>query len=186
MSYKYTNDSVLLKDIKEGNHQAFKYLFELFYPDLFRYIRNFVADSASAEDIVQEALIGFWNKKEGIEIKASLKSYLFRTCYNKYLDSYREEKKMQKKLEEFRYYTVKSLLEEDKSFQEEKLVALDLEIKRLPRKCQEVFLFCKVEGLKYKEVALLMNISVKTVENHVGNALERLRSALKKELLKKE
>ena len=185
MAYYYSNDEVLIQDFKDGNDKAFKYLFDFYYPKLCRFIRNFVSDSSSAEDIVQEALIGFWNKRSRIEINISLKSYLFRACYNKYLDFYREKQKIHEKLEEFRYLSIIHLYQEEESSQKEKHILLKREIEKLPRKCQEVFLLCKVKGLKYKEVAELLNISERTVENHISNAFKQLRDVLAPKILKK-
>lgn len=181
MNYLFLNEERLIRDIKKGDSGAFRYVFDLYYSDLCRYVTRFTLDSAQAEDIVQNILLTLWRDRKKTEITTSLKSYLYKAGYNGYIDLYRKEKKISLQLETIRYVEIQRLQNEDEAASEallEKKEKLKIAIDRLPEKCREVFLLHKYEGLQYKEIAEELDLSLKTVENHMGNALKRLKEAL--------
>lgn len=186
MGYHFINESKWIGDIKAGNKAAFQYAFDYFYANLCQYTANLSQDPDSAEDIVQEVFINIWKKKRNLLITTSLKSYLYKACYNKYIDTYRKEKKKHLKLEEFRRVKLMELQEEDASIQAQKIKNLNEVIQALPPKCKEVFLLSKYEGLKYQEIAAKQGISIKTVENQISLAYSKLRKALHSEFKKEK
>ena len=120
-----------------------------------------------------------WKKREELEIRTSLKSYLFRAVRNACLNmishiNIREEYKKYHELE---------VREDEKNFTDESIVT-ELEdrirktIDTLPVERRKVFVLSRFEGLKYKEIAERLNISVKTVENQMSKALKFLRENL--------
>lgn len=178
MGYHFIDKSKWIEDIKAGDKSAYKYAFDYFYADLCGHTTNLTSDIDLAEDIVQEIFIGLWNNRKKILITTSLKSYLYRSCYNKYIDIYRKNKNINKKLEEFRYVKLMNLEEEDASLKNQKIEYLNKAIQELPPKCKEIFVLSKFEGLKYQEIAEKLDISIKTVENQIGFAYSKLRKTL--------
>ncbi|HET8752854.1 MAG TPA: RNA polymerase sigma-70 factor [Salinimicrobium sp.] len=177
-SYHFINEQQWIEDIREGNREAFKYAFNFFYANLCSYTTNLTIDPDLAEDIVQGIFISLWNNRQKTIISTSLKSYLYKSCYNRYIDIYRQNKRTIKKLEEFRYAKLIELEEENAVIQNKKIEDLNNAIQELPPRCKEIFLLSKYEGLKYQEIADKLQISIKTVENQIGFAYAKLRNIL--------
>ncbi len=180
---KKINDHIdnesLFEEIKKGNREAFTYLFDNYYDALYRYIFSFTKDTQQTEDIVQDAMITIWNNRRNINTKQSLKSYLYRIAHNQFIDEYRKNKVRLNYIDEVKKTALDYFIENNDeviTYKKEKLIK---EIENLPPKCKEVFLLNKKNGLKYKEVAEELNISIKTVEIHISKALKILRKKFK-------
>src|SRR5699024_11596575 len=103
MGYNFTNESTLIADIKAGLRSAFKYVFNLYFTILCNYTTNLTKNFEEAKDIVQSVFISLWNNHQKIVITTSLKSYLYKSCYYKYIDIYRKDKRVNEELEKYRY-----------------------------------------------------------------------------------
>lgn len=167
-----------LQAIRKGDESAYRHIFELYYPRLCRYTSNLTYNTAQAEDIVQEVFINFWNNREQLLITTSLKSYLYKSCQYKYIDTYRKKKKISEELEEYRHTKLMELEEKEESLDTDKLEILNNAINNLPPRCKEIFLLSKFGGLKYKEIATHLGVSKKTVENQIGRAYSILRAEI--------
>lgn len=169
------NEQKLIKKLRKGKAKAYQYLFSEYYDWLCNYVFNLCSNRSLSEDIVQDALLGFWEKRQRIIITTSLKNYLFKTCHNQFLQHIRNEKIQFDTLDKIRWDIIaETTLEDDLyNFQMEKLNKL---IDQLPPGCKAIFVQNKLEKKKYKEIALDMGISIKTVENQMSKALRFLRA----------
>ena len=173
-------DHQLMKRIKAGESLAYDVLFKKYYAYLCMIVYRMTQDKSRAEDVVQDVMLELWRKRESIEIKNAVKSYLHRSVRNKTLNLIRDEK--------MKFEGDEQLLEVpsgDSSvvqmMQGEDLAeTLQKTYEKLPEKCRIVFALVKYEGLSYKETAQQLDISVKTVENQISKALRIFRKALKK------
>ncbi|MDL2323298.1 hypothetical protein LJC52_04845 [Bacteroidales bacterium OttesenSCG-928-A17] len=77
------SDELLLRFIREGDKQAFKYLFDSFYAALCRFLLFYVEDHIIAEEIALDVFSSVWEKRDNLEIKISWKAYLFQAARNK-------------------------------------------------------------------------------------------------------
>lgn len=169
------NEQKLIRKLRKGKAKAYQYLFSEYYDWLCNYVFNLCNDRSLSEDIVQEALIGFWEKRRRILITTSLKNYLFKTCHNQFLQHIRDEKFQYDTLDKIRWDVIaETTLEED--LYDYKLDKLNKLIEQLPPRCKEIFIQNKLEKKKYKEIAFDMGISIKTVENQMSKALHFLRA----------
>ncbi len=155
----------------------FESLFRQWYGPLCRYAFRLLEDKLAAEDIVQEVFIKVWDKREILEIEAE-KAYLFRAVYHAALNQIKADKTKQQVSElEGREIPAFGSPEDGLHLEEtEKKLALGLEA--LPGGCREVFKLSRFEELSYKEIAEVLNISIKTVEAQMGKALKVLRQHL--------
>ena len=176
---------LLARGLKQGDREVFDRIFRLYYVQLTNYCMYYVADRDVAEELVQSFFVKLWMRHEDFEIKISLKSYLFKSICNHaytYLAWQKYQKEHNKKAVE-----ILSMSEMENPF--EKLSEKELEtliqqaIEALPEKRREVFLMSRNEGLKNKEIADRLNISVKTVESQMTKALEHLRKVVGQLLL---
>lgn len=158
---------------------ALQKLFDAYYSSLCRFASGYLSDADAAEDIVQQVFINLWNHREEIQPDKQIKSYLFTSVKNRCLNHIRDHKKYRSY-----YLDVEAELEipveEKDTFTEAELEnRLNLALDKLPEKCREIFLLCRFEEMKYKEVADKLNISPKTVEAQMSKALKILREEFK-------
>jgi len=163
-----------------GDITAFEMLFRTYYQPLCNYAYSFLQDKEDAEEIVQSTFLLVWEKRETLAIRTSVKPYLYAMVRNACLNVIKHEKIRQK-------YAGEEVALADRSHDSvtNTVVSNELEYKikeameELPEQCRMVFKLSRFEELKYSEIAEQLNISVKTVENHMGKALKIMREQLK-------
>lgn len=170
---------ILVKSLKKGDRAAFKFFFETYYDRLVAYINTFTNDKMTSEDIVQQAFISFWEDRNKIDVSKSPRSYLFTIAYHRYIDSIRIEKRKERFLDELWQRALSSRIKEDEEVLKKRIDKLKSILDTLPPKCKEIIHLNKVEGIKYKEIADKMCISIKTVESQMRIAFKKIRKAFK-------
>ncbi|MCV6629886.1 MAG: RNA polymerase sigma-70 factor [Flavobacteriaceae bacterium] len=169
-------DAKWITKIKKGDLDAFRYLYEEYYHWLCVYLYNLSHNKQLSEDLVHDVFIKLWDKREKILITTSIKSYLFRTCHNEFLQELRKNKRRQSVLDKIRIDKLYAVFEEEaKGEKELKYKKLEKLIAQLPPRCREIFVKSKLHRLKYKEIADELGISIKTVETQMSKALHILR-----------
>lgn len=159
-----------------------------YYPSMLRFSKVYVLSSEDAENIVQDVFVYLWEHNNLINSYTNISAFLFTMLRNKCIDflrvSQNSPEKKQTLLEvsgkemQFKLYSLQQLEESLLTVTDvEKL--LDSAIKKLPKRCQEVFVLSRMEGLKNKEIADRLNVSVSTVENQITIAIRKLRIELK-------
>ncbi|MCG8696791.1 MAG: RNA polymerase sigma-70 factor [Bacteroidales bacterium] len=161
--------------IQQADKKAFEVLFRLYYVPLLRYAKQYCQSEDEAQDIVQETFINVWEQKAQ-NIKTSLKAYLYTTVRNKAFNLHRHEEVKQKHQQEV-LHTGNEIADEEKD-NSETYTKILLTIEKLPGQCRRVFIMSRLHGLKHHEIAEDLQISVKTVKNHIGKALKILRENL--------
>ncbi len=165
--------------------KAYKELYLLMFDSLFHFSYSFVKSKQVAEELVSDVFIKLWQIRTQLNAVDSLKLYLFGITKNFSL-SYlaRASKNLSIQLDEINLdeINIESVIEfknpEDLCISKETIKDVMQSIQNLPPQCQIIFSLVKVEGLKYKEVAKLLNISVFTVRNQVAIATKKIEDAL--------
>ena len=158
-------------------------IFRTYYRSLCQYAYSFLSDKDEAEEIVQSTFISVWEKRGALQIETSFKSYLYRMVRNACLNEIKHEKVKQ----QHAAYQV-AFGESSVESVNQTVIRNELEwkiqeaMKTLPEQCRLVFQLSRFEELKYAEIAEQLQISVKTVENHMGKALKMMREQLKEYL----
>ena len=174
-----TEDNQLYLKLSAGDERAFQTLFRKYYPAMCNFARQFLNDSELAEETVQDLFVKIWEKRENLTIQSSVKHYLFRSVRNHCLNQLQHDK-IKKQYSDRMLETVHQEINPDDFYLEVDLVQrIEKSISSLPPKRQEIFRLSREQGLKYKEIAETLNISVKTVEAQMGQALKYLREELK-------
>jgi len=161
--------------IQQGNHIEFARLVDLYSHDLFLFAKGIVAHTQLSEEIVSDVFIKIWeNRSELLEIE-HLKSYLYTAVRNQAVSALRRRKKDTISLEDIQDYHYEPVAaHEDSLIDQETLEQINRAIEYLPAKTKMVFSLAKIQGLKYKEIAQLLDIKVKTVDYHVAAAVEKI------------
>jgi RNA polymerase sigma-70 factor (ECF subfamily) len=169
----------LFINIQQGDERAFEKLFKLYYGYLCNFATKIIADDVAAEEIVQEFFVKFWERRANLSVESSLKNYLFRSVKNLCLNHIKHSNiKLQ--------HAQKVIAESETSNFNNDYIEVDLaadiakSIEELPEKRREIFRLSREEGLKYREIAEKLNISIKTVEAQMSLAIKSLRDKLKK------
>lgn len=176
---KSQQEKDLFEEICNDNEKAFEQLFHNYYGHLCLFASGILKDEISAEEIVQDFFVKLWEKRKQLTIETSVKSYLFQSIKNLCLNFIQHNKT------KLRYaQSVLSNLENiqnDEDYFTEIYLAEKIEesILSLPEKRKEIFRMSREDGLKYREIAEKLNISIKTVETQMGLAIKTLRNKLK-------
>jgi len=157
--------------------QRFRQIFRALYPSLSFYATRLVQDD-EAEDIVQEAFMELWKRKEDIDddvYTKALNVIKHRTVVNNHADSV-------KKVTQFKldYYNPETndVMNYIEGLETRKQI--NDAIGELPAKCREVFILSYQHDKKNKEIAEQLGISIRTVEVHLYKAVKTLRARLKR------
>jgi RNA polymerase sigma-70 factor (ECF subfamily) len=133
----------------------------------------------AAEDIVQEFFYNFWKNRETTQPVLSLNAYLYQSIRNNSL-RYLQHQLIKQQYADKATAMKKPEPDEEALLEMEELnIAIDKTLKKLPERCSRIFRMNRFEGKKYREIAEIMSISVKTVEADMGKALQVFRSSLK-------
>ena len=156
-------------------------LFRKYYAGLCKSLYRTLRDASFAEDIVQEVFLKVWEMRDNLKLDEAMQAYLYRSCYNTALNFLKQQKKTtgDAVLENL---TTSETAEKNLGYLETETEILKA-IDTLPPKTKLVFSMSRFEELSYKEIAERLDISVKSVEKHMGIALQRLRENLKEYLV---
>ncbi|MFC2115636.1 RNA polymerase sigma-70 factor [Bacteroidota bacterium] len=167
-----------IRKIQQGDIHAYEMLFRKYYETLCQWAHRYLHDKDSAEEVVQDLFYHLWRDRAELNIKVSLKSYLYKAVSNNCLMILKKQSR-------------RSAIEADIATQSESSQAHDTletsEIREvvsktldeLPERPATIFRMSRYDGLKYREIAEKLSISVKTVEANMGKALEMFRKNLK-------
>lgn len=173
-------ESKLILRLSEGDKTAFEILFRHYYPGLVIYASKFVQDRSEAEEIVQEFFIRLWEKHHKIKSSPTLKSYVFQSVKNSSLNFIRDKKVSLPIIEELvQKSNTELIFNPDLYIASELQQKIESAVNGLPEKCREVFLMSRFRNMKNDEIAQELNISKRTVETHISNAIKVLKSELK-------
>lgn len=168
----------LFLKIKKGDEKAFEILFHFYYGSLCLYAASFLGNDTAAEEIVQDFFVKLWEKRKEISITTSVKNYLFRSVKNLSLNQLQHDKIKNRFVQQTVREQKTKLADEDNYFEIDLAKKIKESIDSLPEKRKEIFKLSRENGLKYREIAEKLNVSIKTVETQMGLAIKTLREKL--------
>ncbi len=178
---KQFSDQELLMLLQQDDRHAFKEIYQHYWYKLYMVAYKRLRSKETSEEIVQNIFTKLWMNRKEMKVTGLLEAYLYTAVRYAVID-HLEKEATRKKISTFAYYHHQTT---DNST-EESLDLHDLElhvqtnIKKLPSKCQSVFILSRQEYKTNREIAWLLGISEKTVENHMTNALRIIRTGLRK------
>lgn len=135
-------------------------------------------DQGLAEDIVQELFISLWNRRESLQIRTSLQTYLFTSNRYQIIKAVRSRVQNSSLFQNLEERILTSSDSDALLYSKELRDRVTKIVSQLPEKCREIFLLSREQQLSNTEIARKLNISVKTVENQITIALRKIREAL--------
>jgi RNA polymerase sigma-70 factor (ECF subfamily) len=171
------SDQKIVMSIREGNAVVFQQVFDACYESLCQYAFTMLRDENEAEDTVQSMFMKLWSKREELDIKQSIRSYLFRSVYNQCMNQIEHKAVKQKHFEHSKLELTNTV--QPDVFPDELEDKIREAVDALPPQCRAIFIMSRYEELRYPEIAEKLNISVNTIQNQICKALKILREKLK-------
>lgn len=162
------------------DQDAFRQLFRYYYTGLFRFAVSIVKAKEPAEEIVGDLFVAIWNKRSAITAISNFKIYLYIAVKNRCIN-YNSRKADIPVIDPEQLDVAYGQLvfnPEDLMIASELLQQVNRAVRELPPKCRIVYKLVKEEGLTYKEVAEVLDISPRTVENHIAVAVRKIAASL--------
>lgn len=160
--------------ISASDQKAFNSLFRSLYPRLIHFACKYNKNKAVARDIVQDAFVVLWEKRDQIEPDRSIQAYLYRIVRNKSLNYIRDHSdETVGLLDDIPLEAPNNVKNQNET--EQLINLLKKWIKKLPKRQREAFELSRFEGLDHDEIAGVMDVSSNTVNNHIVAALNKLR-----------
>ena len=175
---KKIEERSLFKKVQNGDVKSLEVLFDRYYNVLCNFAYLFLKNEECAKEIVSELFINIWQKRREIIIRESLKSYLYKSVKNAVISKKRKEKKTERLMEDSDLNNPEFITPETLLLRKELEEKVNQLFSDLPLKSGLVFRMKRIVGLRYKEISKILNISEKTVENHMGNAIKKIKVIL--------
>ena len=170
------------RKLNASDRQAFGDLFRLLRAELIRYVRRIVKDDALAHDLIQDVFLSLWGLRESLDPERSLKAYIYQMAKNRAIRHLRDERIHDEKHKIIRDRSRDRML--DREYPDAQVDAGSLSsklkswINELPERQKEAILLSRFQGLSHREIADIMAISPRTVNNHIMRALGHLQSRI--------
>ena len=166
--------------LKNSSHQAFIVLYTRYHDQLINYCKQYLIDKDEAEDIVQDIFLQLWETCDSLNADLSFSGYLHTLTRNKILCRYRQFDVHSRYAQHLIANAKKAANDTEKSIQYNDYEALlSTFIESLSPKQKEIFKLSRIEGLTYKEISELLDITVPTVQTHAYLALKKIKNFLK-------
>ena len=172
-------DPSVFKAFSLGQQDAFRHIYDAWTPFLIPYAARICGSIEAAEDVVQDVFVHLWEKRTELQA-ATAPNYIVRLCKNLAINVFRKNVRRMQFSSTFPFNTepADTLLLEGVHPLIEKESAILKAIESLPAARKKIFLLSRKENKTYREIAEEMNISIKTVENQVSQALKQLRNKI--------
>jgi len=170
-------DENFLLTLPINDETTFSLVYKTFWKELFNAAYKRSKDLEQSQDIVQNVFISLWNRKDKAEIK-NIGSYLHASVKFQVFKHSVKTPDTSEFLAAFENILVSPISPESTLLEKEILVLVDLWIDALPKKRREIFILHYHDGLTTAEIADMLNVSRKTVQNQLNTASQALRTKL--------
>lgn len=171
-----TNDKLLLNELGKGKLSAYNSLYVMYSTKVRIFAFQLTKNKAEAEDITHNIFLKVWEDKESISKVDSFKNYLFTMTKNAIFNSFKKDSIRLKYTQSINYFQNEQM--DDYISANELDMLISLTIERMPDERKQVFKMSRYNEMSYKEISSELNISTKTVQYHISNALSDLRKTI--------
>lgn len=173
---QHVPDEQLLELLQDDSRMAFNVLYYRYWEKLYRAAYNVLGEEEASKDIVQEIFLTIWRKRKTQQVK-HLSAYLFQSVKFQVAQSLRRGKLQEMHYAQLLPSVYTNSTEELMDFKELQREVKDA-LRDLPDKCRDIFYMSRFEHLTNSEIASRLNLSPRTVEGHISNALKHLRHTI--------
>ena len=166
----------LMRRLAAGDQQAFAVLYEQYSGVSYSFVLSLVKDSSLSKDIVHDVFVKLWLKRETLTKVLSFNRYLYQMLKNAVYDHFSAMQVSRHYIDEITNFRddYSDITQSAISMNELQMLIFEA-VSRMPEKRREVFRMSRYQNVENKEIARRLNIDVRTVENHITNALSDIR-----------
>lgn len=170
------NEVIIISRLKDGDEMAYELLFKEYALMLTSYANSIVGDTDLAKEVVQELFVGLWENRRNLQIKQSIKSYLFISIRNNAIKAAQRKLKEKQQLADLNFNTIENFGSEMEliEFREQIYRAIE----NLPDKTRTYFKLSRFEKMTYDEISKELDVSKKNVEYHISKAIRILHESI--------
>lgn len=169
----------IIGEIKSDNERSFKQLFDHYYPRFLRVAYYYVKHDEMAEEIVMDVFIKLWKYRKKLPEISHFTNYIYTAVKNQSINYIKKNKIALESLEDMGQSMLVEYLEPEKLYLGRELAKqIEAAVSNLPPRCQLIYRMVREDGMKYKEVAEALDISLKAVENQLLIAMKRIRNVV--------
>jgi len=168
----------LLLQLAKGSEAAFTAIFYHYRGKLYHYIYTITASQEMAEDTVHDVFLKIWNIRDRLAGIENMNAYLYRLCHNQAISGLRRMAKETLILSELQQETIPFLPDIDPASQREIRTYIQQAVNKLSPQQRKIFLLSRHDGLKHKQIADKLGVSINTVKTHLAQALRFLREEI--------
>jgi RNA polymerase sigma-70 factor (family 1) len=177
-----TTTNLISYPAESAGEAAFEALYTLYFVRLFRFSFSIIHQKESAEEIVNDVFLKLWEKRDRVPAIDNLPLYLYVSVKNRSLNHLRDSAgvhivEISARCDDYIRFDVNP---ETILLDAEGVRRIQTAIDDLPPRCKLIFSLIKEDGLKYKDVARLLDLSVKTIETQLAIALRKIATALQR------
>ena len=176
MSESYNH---IISKLQQGDQKVWRDVVNKYSDELFGYLMSLCSDHSIASDITQLTFVSLFEYRFKLNPDYPLKSFLYKTAYNKFVNYYHKEKSLSRLHEQYHYILEDSFYNKPDGDLAKEIAIMNSLIENLPKRTREVFTLKKKRGLQNNEISKALSISVKTVESHITKAFKLLREGIK-------
>ena len=170
----------IIKRLKKDDKSALDELFGYYYPRLFHFSKSILKIEDEIDDVLQEVFVKIWLNRQKIGNAETFNSYIFTITKNEVLNLIRKNLRDQNFRDQLFLRSVAVEYQQQSQLEFEEIKAgIDKVVANLPEKRQQVFILSRTEGLSNKEIARQLNISEKTVEDHITHSVRKIKNSMK-------
>ena len=166
------------------DERSFRLFVESYSDDLLYYACYLVSSREEAEEIVSDVFLDVWKHRSHLSEIQDMKAWLLTLVHNRSISCLRQRARVPDSvlLEDVGANALPSDLQtpDEHLISREEIARINRVINQFPPRCRQVFVLAKIEKLPYKEIARMLGISVKTIDNHIASALRQIRAVLEK------
>lgn len=177
------SDDYLFQQIRNGQYEAMELFFNRYYLPLCRFGLSYESNACIVEEKVADIFIQLWNNRNILDKIKNPKPYIYVVVKNSLLTA-RKPEYFHQEIDESKTNNLlfspsreQEIIENEQMEINTNLIRAILDV--IPKKSRQAFELSRIEGLKYKEISKILNVTPKTVENHIAIALKHISKALK-------
>lgn len=174
------DDSQLLALVRNGNRQAFDCIFRKYYVDMVMFSGQFLGQREDCEDITQSVFLSLWEQRETLPVISNLKQWLLRSTQNACLNKLHHQSIVQRYSSEY-LSMLPYMIGDDPSrplLYSDLVKLLNQAEATLGKNEFETWFMSRHQGMKHAEIAIALNVSVRTVEDRIARAKKHFRKIL--------